>query len=216
MRPEPKILWESDDVSLHQEFSDVSEAWRECKTEVKRVPAALDRRIRRHAGMGSEPDLMKSWIFGAIPKMSLAAAILFGVGIMFLSSLQLPDIREGGTGDPAITNIGVDPVALDNWAVTSDLSEGAKQAVTSLVHGDKSDGDYEIEFQFALDTERKAINATIASRCQVGDNGNCDVLGEQNTARVDQIARMLLNRRTFEAGISSAKIEVSRNQLLQE
>ncbi|MFT6432204.1 MAG: hypothetical protein ACJAVI_000239 [Candidatus Azotimanducaceae bacterium] len=200
MRPQSKILWESDDVSLQQEFVDVSRAWKVGKTDAKSVPAALDRAIRRQAGVGSEHDLMNSWIFGAIPKLSLAAAILFGVGIMFLSSLQLPGSIDRGNGDAAaINSIAVDPV------------------VASLMHSDgRNSGHYEIEFQFVLDAGRKAVNATIASRCQVGDSGNCVSLEDQNAARVDQIARMLLNRRTFEAGINSAKIEVSQNQLLQE
>jgi hypothetical protein len=198
MRPESKISWESDDIKMQQEFVDVSRAWQVGKTEAKSVPAALDRAIRRQAGLGPEHELMNSWIFGAIPKLSLAAAILFGVGIMFLSSLELPGSIDRGNGDAA-TKVDVDPV------------------VASLVHSDgRNSGHYEIEFQFVLDAGRKAVNATIASRCQVGDSGNCVSLEDQNAARVDQIARMLLNRRTFEAGINSAKIEVSRNQLLQE
>ena len=163
---------------------------------------------------------MNSWIFGTMPQTSLAAAILFGVGGIFLSCLQLPGSSDDGNRDTAVNSRGVDFVARDNGAVTADSSEGGQQIVASLVHnvsgGSNGTGDDEIELQFVFAAGRKAVNARISFCVEAGDAGNCVALEDQNAARVDQIARMLLNRRTSEAGVSAAKMAVSRNHPLQK
>ncbi len=84
MKPEAKLFWESEDDQLHREFADVSEIWRERKSELPEVPSALDRKIRNHVGLSIETEIVNSWVLGAVPKLALAALLLFGIGIMFV------------------------------------------------------------------------------------------------------------------------------------
>ena len=215
MKPEPKILWESDDFKLQQEFADVSEAWRESKPAVRVVPAALDRLIHKHAGGNVGSELMASWIFGAVPKLSLAAAILFGVGLMFVTSLE----RSADGGDSSDPSVSDPPVVTSPGLFDSRIPglidvDNKQQSVASLEQA--AVGDYQIDFQFSLDANLKAIDAVVTARCLKGDEGICESLAVQNTARLDQIARMMLSRRTFDPGTRRAKVEVSSHQLLQE
>ena len=214
MRPEPKVLWESDDVSLHQEFSDVSDTWQLNKPKSASVPSALDRKIRSQAGAGIERDLADSWIFGAVPKLSMAALILFGVGIMFVSSLDLNSKPEGSLTPTIGSGLETSRLISGSGVIPIESLEEMQQSSTTLDRVDIAD--YEIEFQFTLDGESKAIDAEIIARCQFHSAGDCSELEALNTARVDSIARMMLKRRTFEANTTTAKVFVSQNRLMQE
>jgi len=81
--------WTEEDREFAEEFSETSSAWQQQSTPVRKVPWGLNHRVRRLARLQSGEDLTSSWVWGAVPKLSLVAMMVFVVGVYVL--MQKPD-----------------------------------------------------------------------------------------------------------------------------
>jgi len=83
-----KEHWDGDDFELEREFEEVSDAYHSKKGKPPRVPKRLERRIKELARYRIGEELRDNWIFGHIPQLSLAATLLFGVGVFYVVTLE--------------------------------------------------------------------------------------------------------------------------------
>ncbi len=79
-----KENWSQEDYELAAEFAEETAGWREEAVQVGRVSWRLNRKVRQLARYQLSNDLASHWVWGAVPKVSLVAVMVFAVGLYVL------------------------------------------------------------------------------------------------------------------------------------
>lgn len=138
MKPDWKDHWDEDDAELEQAFGDVSAEYHTGREPAPRVPRSLDRRVREqaryHLGIELDEVAANHWIFGHGPRLSLAASLMFGIGVYFVVSLEQEKQIDGLIDSAAPEEMAPAPVPRLERAVqrSADLeSRRAERAARS-------------------------------------------------------------------------------------
>lgn len=81
--PDP-INWSKEDEALDQEFADVIAFVKDAEPD-KKVPRALDSKVKQMARGSVFDEIEQSWAFGNAARLTLAILVFFAIAMIWLS-----------------------------------------------------------------------------------------------------------------------------------
>ncbi len=168
MKPDFRYGWDQEDRELAEEFREVSEWLGSDSRPCPEVSRSLGRRIRRHARYSIGDDFQTHWIASRVPQLALAALLLFGIGLYYVSGLDAYRGNEWSPVDPVTLPDSVRQERVVKKGYRSHPSPaGAEKVVTDEEAGSRrmSSGHSWVRLKFVVGPAGHVVNIRVIESC---------------------------------------------------
>lgn len=178
MKRQKQPNWDQEDYTLEREFEDVTSLVRNLKSTPPSVPNHLDRAIRQRLQRKPGHELPLICLMGPSLQLAMGATLLFGIGIMFVLSLE----------QQAMLN-------LESKLNDSSISISKQVNPRDLLN--RSGRLYSwARLTFIVTSSGKAQNISVLERCFKVEPGIC-----RDDRRIDELAiQQIRSRRYLRSG----------------
>lgn len=173
MKRQRQPNWDQEDYSLDREFEDVTSLVRRLKSTPK-VPNHLDRAIRQRLQRQAGHDLPLIWLLGPTLQLAMAATLLFGIGIMFVLSLEQQAMENFQS------QLNARPTSISKRANPDDLLSGNGKLYSWA------------RLTFIVTSSGKPQNISVLERCFKVEPGIC-----RDDQRIDELAIQQVKSRQY-------------------